>query len=514
MIKSALAKWIKPLFLFLGLAVYCLPIKAQNGFSKTLDHGYLTFNVLVDDYDIVTAALFWKPDYEIGIVLSKLDSNGNLVLVDSIVNKNGYIQTGLSGSLQLRDSTYLLVGKQNNPDRCFFLEMDRNFDTLVHTTFNYNGDITSAFTCTPSRDGGTLIAGETFIKHPIDSIRRRGILLTKLNSQGLVLWMKSFEAPQTIGNYIMQNGASVIEMANGSIIVSGGRFNAWSEDDADRVVLKTDSTGNLLWELIVGDSQFAERGSDLIPMTDSTFMLTTAWGMGYKLFQANLQSYSESSFHEIDLDGNILWSKQYKNRGYKNSIGNGIAVTDSTYLITGSFYDGTASPKLGAVTAYVYALDKNGDSLWYREYAARTLPSDLNILFDIAPYPDKGFVAAGRLLPSALSDYAPWIVRADKFGCVVQGCQSISITENVILLEGLDIYPNPSSGSFYLDFEAWSFSELKLTLFNMQGQKVKEIPINAPQQKVEVFDLAPSMYHLELRDGSILVAQEKLFIRS
>ena len=39
----------------------------------------------------------------------------------------------------------------------------------------------------------------------------------------------------------------------------------------------------------------------------------------------------------------------------------------------------------------------------------------------------------------------------------------------------MDIYPNPSSGSFYLDFEAWSFSELKLTLFNMQGQKVQQL---------------------------------------
>ncbi len=72
---------------------------------------------------------------------------------------------------------------------------------------------------------------------------------------------------------------------------------------------------------------------------------------------------------------------------------------------------------------YIFAINAQGDSLWYRDYSNGTDSSELNYLNDIAITPDGGIVGAGRLqtpkspYTGGLANHV-WLFKTDSIGCL------------------------------------------------------------------------------------------------
>ena len=76
-------------------------------------------------------------------------------------------------------------------------------------------------------------------------------------------------------------------------------------------------------------------------------------------------------------------------------------------------------------------------------------------------------------------------------------CAVISIEENTKSIQSVFVYPNPSSGSFTIDFDNQSF-EGNLEIYNLSGQRVYLQSINS-EPKLELnLELAKGMYLLRL----------------
>ncbi|HOZ52373.1 MAG TPA: T9SS type A sorting domain-containing protein, partial [Chitinophagaceae bacterium] len=70
----------------------------------------------------------------------------------------------------------------------------------------------------------------------------------------------------------------------------------------------------------------------------------------------------------------------------------------------------------------------------------------------------------------------------------------------------LSVYPNPSDGNYTLEFHSTESKDVRYSIYNVAGQKVKEnkLSISAGHTKtaLNISNMASGMYVLELRDGS------------
>jgi hypothetical protein len=70
--------------------------------------------------------------------------------------------------------------------------------------------------------------------------------------------------------------------------------------------------------------------------------------------------------------------------------------------------------------------------------------------------------------------------------------ECIGIKENEFISLGLKVYPNPSSGEFFINSDI----ALELFIYNDLGQLLKSLNINATTQKILVNNLSKGVYLL------------------
>ena len=75
------------------------------------------------------------------------------------------------------------------------------------------------------------------------------------------------------------------------------------------------------------------------------------------------------------------------------------------------------------------------------------------------------------------------------------------------------VYPNPANDLITIEIsENYVGSHLKLSFFNLLGEKVKEVPINASLSKIQVDDLIPGFYLYQLENASGVINTSKILI--
>lgn len=102
-------------------------------------------------------------------------------------------------------------------------------------------------------------------------------------------------------------------------------------------------------------------------------------------------------------------------------------------------------------------INEDGDSIWLRSYSYVN-DTSLNFVWHymktLIPSPDGGYIMYGHILHSprpgidTANQYPAWLVKVDKYGCLVPGCQDTTdTTATVDILPDIDVrlYPNPTS---------------------------------------------------------------------
>jgi hypothetical protein len=103
----------------------------------------------------------------------------------------------------------------------------------------------------------------------------------------------------------------------------------------------------------------------------------------------------------------------------------------------------------------------------------------------------------------------------------LQGCKLKSMSkhliittiENNILQSHFNLYPNPASTAITIDFTKEKASALKINIYNINGQKLKNIDVNGITNKViDVADLENGLYFIEILGSKGILEVKKLLI--
>lgn len=235
---------------------------------------------------------------------------------------------------------------------------------------------------TQTNDGGYIMTGYI-------SIVERDVILIKLNSLGDTLWTnRLIETHDQEGNIVKQTN-------DDGYVICGIRED--SQGNGDIWVIKTDSTGNLQWNVMFGDSLSYEWGNSIYQTTDNGYIITGSMNDSLCLIK-------------IDQYGSQQWIQNY-------DLGSGSSVeqtTDGGYIVCGR-NGGIINPTITNSLPWIIKTNSNGVIMWDTVFQVH---SD-DWLRNISETNDGGYITSGRIDDTLTGEFNVWYLKLDSMGSLV-----------------------------------------------------------------------------------------------
>jgi gliding motility-associated-like protein len=249
--------------------------------------------------------------------------------------------------------------------------------------------------------------------------------IVKLDINRNIIWDKTF------GGTGVDRLTSIIETPDGGYLIGGssdsnisGEKTENSRGTLDMWIIKTDSSGNIMWQKTFGGSNI-DWVQSMVKTPDGGYLLA---GSSHSNISGDKTQNSRGGGDywvlKIDSLGAIVWQKTIggNNGDYAKSI---IATSDGNYLIGGDSFSTISGEKTenkinNSDDAWLLKLNNNGQILWQKVIGG----DDTEILADIRMTSDNGFIL-GIMSYSGISgnksevsrgqrDY--WMVKLDSSG--------------------------------------------------------------------------------------------------
>jgi hypothetical protein len=308
-------------------------------------------------------------------------------------NSGRYIET--------QDGGYALAGSTTKPDEVYtdiyVVRTDKYGKVLWSNTYGGQYD-DAGIDMVQTADGGfvVLAASNSY------GNGQQVIYLLRLDSQGAKLWDKTISESKDI------SPSNILKTSDQGFIISGNTKDT-PDNSTDALLIKTDSTGNVIWKKHYGGSD-GESASDVIMTSDGGYIMTGSI------------AYSSNGDFDVyvvktDSAGNQQWSKTYGGSGWDGGS-KIISTSDNGYLISGY----TVSYGAGGEDGYLVKIDDSGNKQW-DNYFGDVHNDAFNSAVQTA---DDGYIAAGSTVNyfsqqnSQTRIYTDvYIVRVDKSGSFV-----------------------------------------------------------------------------------------------
>lgn len=393
----------------------------------------------------------------------KLDPDGNILWDKTFGGKKGdYLNT----MIQTTDGGYLLAGhsesnisgsKSENARGWFdywVVKIDESGNLMWDKTLGSTNS-EYLYAVLQTSDGKYYLAGSSGSKaggeKTEDSKGYSDYWLVKLNEDGTVAWDK------TLGGAGNEFCYAIRKISGGGFIIGGysdsdisGDKSEDSKGSYDYWVVKTDQSGNLMWDKTIGGDDEDEL-YDLVASDDGGFLLG---GYSESGISADKTEASRGDYDywvvKIDAASNVVWDKTLGGNDEEELL----AVrrtSDGNYLIAGYSYSNASGDKSENNTG--------GSDFWIVKLGAGDPPR----------LPEE----------QVHSGEAPFHI---------------------------SIFPNPTSGTFTVIFSELPAEMLNVEVTNLSGQivhacsgreaGVTEMKIDLPRE------LPPGMYFINVESGS------------
>ena len=225
---------------------------------------------------------FGNGNYDVWLI--KTDGNGN-----EIWNKT-FGGTNYDESISVQQTTdggYIISGTTfsfgNGATNIYLIKADGNGNEIWNKTFGGTSNNWS-YSVQQSTDGGYIIIGYTnsFMEF---------VYLIKTDGSGNELWSKTFGGTN-------DDSTSVQQTTDGGYIVTGYTKSS-GNGDADVYLIKTDGSGNELWNKTFGGT-YEDGGFDVQQTADGGYIIT-----GKTLYAGSVNS--DLYLIKTDGNGNILY---------------------------------------------------------------------------------------------------------------------------------------------------------------------------------------------------------------
>ncbi len=249
------------------------------------------------------------------------------------------------GVCAISDGGYLAVGHtfQNGTEDLYVVKVSNSGNTLWTQIIGDN-EADWGFDVMEESNGDFLIVGST------DSYGSGGadVWLCRLSSQGDLLWHLVFGGAD--GDW----GYSITKAGNGNFIIVG-RSMSYSSGDADILMLKVNSQGELIWRKTFGGID-DEWGRDVIMASNGDFVIAgSTSSSGYGSDDAWIIRTTPS--------GNIIWSETFGTS--RAEVAYSICETENGNLI---FAGKKMSTDNENHNFWLSCISENGTSLWSKTW--------------------------------------------------------------------------------------------------------------------------------------------------
>ncbi|MGB0404165.1 MAG: T9SS type A sorting domain-containing protein, partial [Salibacteraceae bacterium] len=452
--------------------------------------------------------------------ISDFDTNGVLLNERFFGKPLDQIFSGQFGSASLLKSGNIAVGGTvlNSAGEAYPLMMllDSNGDSLrfVESVMPHFQFIS---TMKPQKNNrGFVSVGHNGLPN-----QQEKYLLIEFDSLGNHVW------DTTYGTTQYKDQAKCIEVCSDGGYLIGGWTNSYgvpSVDDKLNIwLIKTDSTGQMEWEKVLGDS----LGDCAYSIVESKYGGYYIAGCYTKtgLPTSNLKSYSSPYIVKLDELGNIIWEKTYGDPAYGTGLLSLMEQPNGN--LVGCGIDGI--PKFKGDKGrhgLVIKIDSAGNKLWQRSYEHPSAiydslqPAPYNGLHDIKPTKDDGFVATGQLYPTYGGTHG-WLLKLDSMGCLTPGCDTIKDSNDVSVKneqanqQAINVFPNPASQAVTVNFTGYSKNKkLSLKVISLQGtEMLTKTSTSKNGFTIDVSDVANGLYLLYVSDNSNYTHVKKLLVQ-
>ncbi|MEN6351230.1 MAG: hypothetical protein ABFD08_17780 [Syntrophomonas sp.] len=197
-------------------------------------------------------------------------------------------------------------------------------------------------------DGGYILVGTSEVNND------RNVFMVKTDSRGAEMWRRTFGGAQA------DYGHSIVNTSDGGYCLVCASFSFTQGNNGARsnaYLIKTDSSGNEEWSRLIGGSGSINQGNTLFTDRDGGFLIG---GCTNSFNQGDWEMY----IIKTDSSGQVVWQEVLgganDDSGFVMSAADGCFVTGSTR----SYSSNSTSYGVPELDSYLAKLDNNGSPLW------------------------------------------------------------------------------------------------------------------------------------------------------
>jgi hypothetical protein len=416
---------------------------------------------------------FFKVDSMGGMVWSKTFSAGELDVATAVL-------TTADGGFAITGFTII-----NTVRHVLLIRTDANGDTLFTRVYVGAGH-EQGVEFFETADGGFVITGKTFPQLPGES----DIFLMRTDALGNVLWAKSY------GESLWDEGAGIIRLADGNFLLSGSTIS-FGQGDFDVLLMKTDSSGNILWGKTYGgpkiDASYTARENSDGSIVVSGY--TNSLGYGHNLRMINpekLQGRDRGDdstnvfLMKVNADGDTVWTRTYGD-GAQDEAFHFSKMPDGGYLLPGvstSYTNTTDSTQM-----LIVRTDSSGHSGCHEQ--------DGHPIIDTTNFITQtlNFTFTSGLTEAVVTSISlAWNESAED-ACLYTGV-------NEITTDAIDVYPNPASGIVNIVNRNSGID--KIEMYNLLGESIftKTFSLPSLETSIDVSGYLPGIYFITVSTAS------------
>ena len=351
--------------------------------------------------------------------------------------------------------------------------------------------------------------------HETSPSSKPGIIIT--DADGNVLLRKTYQPPPTRDLW-MYDIQPKINSSNYIMIGENFYINGPFPQDRSMHIIEVDSVGNVVEQWDSSEPVDYGRSYGLIQLSDGGLVVAGAvrWANS-----SNLSFHHHAAISLLDSNKNFVWTDSTYTSGTPNQflvlhkIGN-------SYVAMGHTKDLHSSASDVKLLGLLHKTDPNGNTLWSRNYQHVSDIALSSTFEDMVMTPDSGFLIVGYAIYPGLPQYQPpqrgYIVKTDRYGCVVPDCQLVD-TEDLAPDEPpfeLLAYPNPASERLDVFVKtAPGAGPHTGELLDATGRTVRRFAGSASDVTylLDVADLPAGVYFLRVTTGERWVRTERVVVQ-
>jgi hypothetical protein len=412
-----------------------------------------------------------------------------------------------------KEEGYVLAGthfSDTTVNEQVFLMMFNSEGDSIWTKYYPIKDIsTRSFSMCLTSDGGFAVSGSIFDYLEGQEYIDGDMLLLKTDSLGNFEYYKRFGGEGTDG------GGRILQTEDGGFLCGGTTlsFNEGSSWPQDWYVVKTDSLGNLEWQNHYGNPSLADGTvNDIVALGNNEYLI----GGLYKLALLTGKTIKEARIIKVNANsnGSVLWDKRYKEYYYDEDMFVDTVWSEvSAITVKNSHIYSIIKNHINSVTEHskFYKIDLNGDTVFTKQYRVTT---DTLIRYEllkvIKPTPDGGFIMGGYIEDSYWMDpyQQIWLVKTDSLGND-NGIFTISLQKTDIHIH---LYPNPVKDNLTIKLvtdNSGSLSpdkgKINAAIIDLQGKEIMSLPAFTHFNNQQTINIS----HLKSGWYSVVIETEK-----